>query len=212
MFNLPKSTEVNIRITKEQLYQQGSLSPKEKDLLKDNVEIIYWRNKISIDTLNVSVGESMVEFQIFEVRMKSQIIQKRILQSIQKVIPYPIVFVIGYNADVQIWIEIDDVFYHTEWMTKEKTTIMIHGINIDVMYENLIRQIADGRLSISDNIHTAVAQDQHRQALLKKIEQLEKKARIEKQPRKKWELVKETEKLMDALNTYNKNRGDLLDS
>lgn len=109
-------------------------------------------------------------------------------------------------------------YYHTGWMPREALRFTLAGLTLDEVYENLVRNIhaasqssPDGRdglravreaeaawredLPISANI----ARDTARARLEKQIAALEKRARAEKQPKKKFELVNEMRKLKDKM-------------
>ncbi len=109
-------------------------------------------------------------------------------------------------------------YYHTDWMPREALRFTISGLSLDEVYENLVRNIhaasqpaqtgRDGLravretgvawredLSISENI----ARDAARTRIEKQIVVLEKRARIEKQPKKKFELVQQIKKLKEEL-------------
>lgn len=109
-------------------------------------------------------------------------------------------------------------YYHTDWMPREALRFTLSGLTLDEVYENLVRNIhaasrpsptgRDGLhavreaeaawrddLSISENI----ARDAARARLEKQIAALEKRARAEKQPKKKFELVQQIRKLKEEL-------------
>ena len=109
-------------------------------------------------------------------------------------------------------------YYHTDWMPREALRFTLAGLTLDEVYENLVRNIhaasqssPDGRdglravreagaawredLPISANI----ARDTARARLEKQIAALEKRARAEKQTKKKFELVNEMRKLKDKM-------------
>ena len=109
-------------------------------------------------------------------------------------------------------------YYHTDWMPREALRFTLSGLTLDEVYENFVRNIhaafqpsqtgRDGLravreaeaawrddLSISENI----ARDTARAQLEKQIAVLEKRARIEKQPKKKFELVQRIKNLKEEL-------------
>ena len=47
MLGLPQSTEVNRRVAKEKLYANATLAPQLRDMIKDQIEAIIWRNKLT---------------------------------------------------------------------------------------------------------------------------------------------------------------------
>jgi hypothetical protein len=188
MLGLPYSTEVNRRVAKEKLYANTTLTQQLRDIIKDRIESIVWRNKLADSTMGISAGETISEIQVFEVRLRQRELDKRVLPAIAKAIPYKILFLLVFNEEVQAWIEASGAFYNTEWLPLEGFTLKFEGLNLDAVYENLTRQISGGCLGVDGDIYKAVENDQRRQKLERDIAALEKKLRREKQFNRQVEL------------------------
>jgi len=87
MLGLPHSTEVNSRVAKEKLYANATLAPQLRDMIKDQIEAIIWRNKLADSTAGISAGEEVKEIQVFEVQLRQRSLDKRVLPAIAKAIP-----------------------------------------------------------------------------------------------------------------------------
>jgi len=181
MLGLPRATEVNRRVTKEKLYQNATLTPQARDMIKDQVEAVVWRNKLAESTVGVRAGEEVKEIQVFEIALRQRGLDKRVLPVISKAIPYKILFVLTFGDEAQARIEAAGTFYHTEWLSLDGLTIRFEGLNLDTMYESLVRQIAGVRLGAGGDIAAAVHRDKLRQRLEREITALEKKILREKQ-------------------------------
>lgn len=179
--SLPSSTIVNRRLAKEKLYANAGLSPRVSAIMRKQVESIIWWNKLAENTLNISAGDTVEEIQIFEILLRQREIDKRVLAAISKAIPYKIVFILVFNDEAQAWVEALDTFYHTEWGSFEDLSLKLEGLNLDAVYENLVRQIAGGRLGDEGDIADAVERDRKRQKLMREIAILEKKVKNERQ-------------------------------
>ena len=188
MFGLPRSTEVNRRISKEKLYQNAALTPQTREMIKDQIASVFWRNKLADSTVAISAGETVAEIQIFEIQLRQRELDKRVLPAITKAIPYKILFVLIFDNEAQAWIEVADTFYNTDWRPLDSLTLKFEGLNLDTVYENLARQIAGGRLGTGCDFDEAVARDTKRQKLERDIAALEKKLLREKQFNKQVEL------------------------
>lgn len=199
MLGLPRSTEVNRRVPKEKLYANATLTPQLRDLIKDQIEAVHWRNKLANSTVGVSVGETVGELQVFEVELRQRDLDKRVLSAIAKAIPYKILFVLTFGSEVQAWIEASGVFYNSEWMPLDEIKLRFDGLNLDAVYESLARQIAGGRLGIDGDIAEAVDLDRQRQKLEREITALEKKVLREKQFNRQVELNGELKRLRAEL-------------
>ena len=199
MLGLPQSTQVNSRITKEKLYQNAAPLPQIREMIKNQIESIVWKNKLAQDTMSISSGETVTEIQIFEIKLRQKEIDRRILPLIAKTIPYKILFILVYKDKVQAWIEAAGTFYNTDWQPLDGFTLKFEGLNLDAVYENLARQISGGRLGTDGDIEEAVGRDKQRQKLERDIAALEKKLLREKQFNKQVELNSELKRLRKEL-------------
>ena len=199
MLGLPRSTEVNRRVAKEKLYANATLTTQLRDLIKDQIESVVWRNKLADSTIGVAVGETVKEIQVLEVSLRQRGIDRRVLSAIAKSIPYKILFVLTFGDEAQAWMEASGTFYNTDWFPLSRFTLKFEGLNLDAVYENLSRQIAGGRLGMEGDIAEAVDRDKQRHKLERDIAALEKKVLREKQFNKQVELNGELKRLRAEL-------------
>lgn len=199
MLGLPRSTEVNRRVAKEKLYQNATLAPQTREMIKDQIDSVFWRNKLADSTMAISAGETVAEIQIFEIQLRQRELDKRVLPAIAKAIPYKILFILVFGDEAQVWIEASGTFYNTDWQPLGGFTLKFEGLNLDAVYENLARQISGGRLGTDGDIEEAVDRDKQRQRLERDIVALEKKLLREKQFNKQVELNGELKRLKKEL-------------
>lgn len=199
MLGLPRSTEVNRRVSKEKLYQNAALTPQTRQMIKDQIESVFWRNKLADSTMAISAGETVAEIQIFEIHLRQRELDKRVLPAIAKAIPYKILFILVFGDEAQVWIEAFGTFYNTDWQPLGGFMLKFDGLNLDAVYENLARQISGGRLGTDGDIEEAVDRDKQRQRLERDIVALEKKLLREKQFNKQVELNGELKRLRKEL-------------
>ena len=199
MLGLPRSTQVNRRVAKEKLYQNAALTPQTREMIKDQIESVFWRNKLADSTMAISAGETVAEIQIFEIQLRQRELDKRVLPAIAKAIPYKILFILVFGDEAQVWIEVSGTFYKTDWQPLGGFALKFEGLNLDAVYENLVRQISGGRLGTEGDIEEAVDRDKQRQRLEHDIAALEKKLLREKQFNKQVELNGELKRLRAEL-------------
>ena len=199
MLGLPRSTEVNRRVAKEKLYQNAALVPRTREMIKDQIDSVFWRNKLADSTMAISAGETVAEIQIFEIQLRQRELDKRVLPAIAKAIPYKILFILVFGDEAQVWIEASGTFYNTDWQPLGGFMLKFDGLNLDAVYENLARQISGGRLGTDGDIEEAVDHDKQRQKLERDITALEKKLLREKQFNKQVELNGELKRLRKEL-------------
>lgn len=216
MFGFPVSTEFNKRIPKQKFYENIEVSPAVKRIFVEQIRIIYWRNKLAAATLNLAAGDAVTEIEIFEVKLNTPQLDEAVLRQIDKAIPYHILFVLTYEGKAQAWIGYKEAssggnafkvnrYYHTDWMPENELQFMLGGLNMDAVYESLVRQIAGDLLQASagESLKESVGRDEERRRLEKQIAALENAMRKEKQLNRKMELNAELKRLKKELAEIN---------
>ena len=209
MEGLPKSTEFNKRIPKQKFYDNLSVTPALKRVFIDQIKTIWWRNKIAATTMNLAPGETVTEVEIFEIKLSESALDISVLRQIDKEIPYHIIFILEYDGKYQAWTAYKETsgsgsnvfrvgtYYHTDWLPEENLPLKIEGLNVDTVYENIVRQIAGDILQAdsSETLKESVERSEKRQKLEKQIAALQAKIRKEKQLNKQVQLNAELKEL-----------------
>jgi hypothetical protein len=112
VLELPKTTIFNKRIPKEKFYE--------------NLQVgIHWRNKIAPTTTNLAEGREVIEIEVFEIKLKTSLLDEEVLRQIDRNIPYHILFLLEYENKYQAWIPYKEAssgkmafkvgrYYHTD--------------------------------------------------------------------------------------------------
>lgn len=202
MLGFPASTEFNKKIPKQKFYDNLDISPTLRRVFVDQIRLVYWRNKLAASTLNIATGEAVTEIEVFEVRLNDPQLDEAVLKQIDKEIPYHILFVLTCNGKAQAWIGYKEAtasssnafkvsrYYHTNWMPEDELHLHIDGLNMDAVYENLVRQIAGDKLQTDsgESLKESVERDEKKKQLEKQIAALESKMRREKQLNRRIEI------------------------
>ena len=212
MLGLPKSTDFNRRIPKEKFYENLNVTPTIKKCFVDQIKVIYWRNKIASYTINLAAGLTVTEIEIFEIKLKTNLLDEGVLRQIDKEILYHIVFLLEYDGKYQAWTAYKEAstgntafkvkqYYHTDWMTEDELPLKLEGLNVDAVYENFVYQIAGDTLQANENesLQDAVERDEKVKNFKKQIEVLQTKIRNEKQLNVQMKLNKELKLRKKAL-------------
>jgi hypothetical protein len=198
VLDLPKSTYFGRIIAKDKIYAAAGADRDLKDIFVEQVERIRWLNKISPATVNIAQGESIEEIQVIEVSLTTPMPDKRILPTILKSIRYKIIFAVVHGGKTTY-----TVFYDSKTSFASDTPPKLLGNDTDSVWENIIVQMRGSAIDEGKTLDEQIANDTERQSLLQQIERLEKQARSEKQPRRKWELAEEVKSLKNKVaETY----------
>ena len=209
MLGFPVSTEFNKRIPKQKFYDNLDVSPTLRRVFVDQIRLVYWRNKLAASTLNIAAGEVVSEVEVFEVRLNEPKLDEAVLKQIDKEIPYHILFILTCDGKAQAWIGYKEAaasgssafkvnrYYHTDWMPEDELQLRIDGLNMDTVYESLVRQIAGDKLQAEsgESLKESVERDEKKKQLEKQIATLESKMRKEKQLNRRMEMNAELKKL-----------------
>lgn len=209
MLGFPVSTEFNKRIPKQKFYDNLDVSPTLRRVFVDQIRLVYWRNKLAASTLNIAAGEVVSEVEVFEVRLNEPQLDEAVLKQIDKEIPYHILFILTCDGKAQAWIGYKEAaasgsnafkvnrYYHTHWMPEDELQLRIDGLNMDTVYESLVRQIAGDKLlsESSESLKESVERGEKKKQLEKQIATLESKMRKEKQLNRRMEMNAELKRL-----------------
>lgn len=205
----PQATEFNKRIPKQKFYENLEVSPALRHVFVDQIRLVYWRNKLAASTLNIAAGEAVTEIEVFEVRLNDPQLDEAVLKQIDKEIPYHILFILTCDGKAQAWIGYKEAaasgsnafkvsrYYHTDWMPEDELHLSIDGLNIDAVYESLVRQIAGDKLQTDsgESLKESVVRDEKKKQLEKQISTLENKMKKEKQLNRRMQMNAELKRL-----------------
>lgn len=213
MLPFPKSTEFNKRIPKQKFYDNLDISSALKKAFVEQIQAIYWRNKIAPSTVNIAAGEQVTEIEVFGILLNTGKLDEGVLRQIDKEIPYHIIFLLEYDGNYQVWTAYKEAstgntafkvnhYYHTGWMAEDELPLKLDGLSVDAVYENFVYQIAGDTLQAAEHesLQDAVERDEKIKNLKKQIGVLQAKIRKEKQLNVQMKLNSELKKVRKELN------------
>ncbi len=218
MLGFPQTTEFNKRIPKQKFYENMEVSPALKRVFVERIKLIYWRNKLAVSTMNIAPGEAVTEIEVIEIKLASPQLNEAVLRQIDKEIPYHILFILSFDGKVQAWTGYKEAteggnkafkvnkYYHTEWMPEHELNLKIEGLNMDAVWENLIIQVGGVEVGQGKSLDEQIQIDDQKAKMQKEIEKLEKQARNEKQPNKKFQLAQHVKMLKEQFDELRKGK------
>lgn len=199
MYGLPISTERKRQLPKKAIYAKFDLKPAQRENFDADIariDIVAVVSSATIPALNE--GTNVKEFYVLDVRMKHKEYDTKNILLLTRLIAQHMVFALRYEDQVQFAIFHTKLFA-TTWQPIERATLPLSGLNLDVVWENIVKEI--GQIKVADD-HTLVEQiadDDQRGKLLAQIATLERKMVNEKQPRRKREYFEQIKKLKENI-------------
>lgn len=200
MLGLPKSTELNKQLPKKAIYAKFQMSPAAKVKFDADISRINIVGEISPNTAGIAQGETVNAIFVLQVILKQRSFQPTTIAQISKLIDQNMLLVLDYGNERKLAI------YHskliqTDWMPIEACTVDLKGLDLDAIWENFITQVGGITIQQGNTLDQQIAADEKRAKLEKEIARLEKLVRAEKQPKKKFEIVQQIQKIKESGHT-----------
>lgn len=216
MLGLPQSTEVRKPLPKAQLYKRFDWKPSQRESFDGDVSHLDFVNWIAPRTLPaISEGAEVKEIFVIEVSLKNRDFDPKNIVLLAKSIPQHVIYLLRFEDEAMLAVYYIRLFL-TPWQHAEGMSLQLRGLNLDVLWENIVRQIVGTSLcdvSIADAspvLHSDMSPVQHAKgmSLQEQIETADRRAKLErqiaalehqmnatKQPRRKREIFLELQKL-----------------
>lgn len=197
MLGLPKSTELTQALPKTRIFAKFDLKSAQKESFDADVSRMSIVNVISPRTIPaLPAGDTKESIYVVEVILKRQNYAQKNIQLLCKLIPQNLLFLLRYEAKYQL------ALFHTKLLASpwgEEPEIVLSGLDIDAVWDNLVKKVGDVKVEEGNTLEEQIHYDEARAKLLNQIEVLEKKARSEKQPRRKYEMYQEILRLKEKI-------------
>ena len=199
MYGLPQTTEIRKQLPKKAIYAKFELKPAQRDGFDADVSRIDIVAVISPTTVPAfASGENIKEFYVLDVQLKKKDYDEKNIAMLSKLIPQNILFALQYEGETQLAI------YHTkliksDWKSTTDTDIRLSGLNLDTVWENIIKDIGEIHVQEGKTLTEQIQEDERLRVLKRQIEELERKCRTEKQPRRRLELYEKLTSLKKQL-------------
>lgn len=215
LFNLPIRTKVG-RVIPKNAFDEYT-NTKQKKEFTDYIQRITWTNKLSKDTINLD-GRDVQEIQVFKVELKLKTDITKVLEIINKAIPYHIVFWVEFNNHAYITtaakhphptndnISVIDWTFTSDWFEKYKNNYVLNLIgSLDAVFKDLCVQLT-GKADLSEKPMDLILENQQEvDRLQKEISKLKSAIARSKQFNIKVELnmkLKKMERRLKLLKVY----------
>lgn len=190
MLGLPASTEIHKLITRKRVYEHfgADMSAERRKRFEADIARMVLTNEVSPVSINLPAGEQVQSFFVLQVTLKEKEFDAQNIALLARLFGQRLVMMLEYEGRqrLALW---QGRLYMTEWADAGAWTLPLTGLNLDQAWEHIVAQIAGIDREPGRALDEQLAQAAQREKLQKEIARLEKQARTERQPKKKFELV-----------------------
>ena len=199
MYGLPVNTLIKQPLTKKAVFEKFNLKTAERERFDADISKMALVARVSPSTVPaLAEGREIKGFYVLQVALKHRDYDVKNVLLLQKLIPQQIVYAIEFESQTQLCV------FHTrlqqsEWRDTESTVIPLNGLSLDDVWQNIVAVIGGLDAQAEESIEEQILNREQREKMLRQIETLEKRIRVEKQTRKKYELHQQIVKLKEQL-------------
>ena len=194
MLGLPNNTVISIPLPKTKVYQKFNMNNAAKEKFDADISRMFIVNEVSPNTITIEKGEEVQTVFLVNVILKNKDFTETTISQLNKLINQKMIFVLDYGTDRKVAIY-QTKLLSTEWMPIDEFNLSIKGLNMDSVWDNFVMQIGNVVVEDGNSIDEQIAADEEKDKIQKEIARLEKQARAENQPKKKFDLVQQIKKL-----------------
>lgn len=195
MLGLPKATEISKQLPKKAIYAKFNMNTSARDRFDADISRITIVNEISSATTNIAAGEEVSAFYVLRVTLKTESYDNKTISMLSKLIEQKMIFVLEYETKLRLAVFRNGKIIQSEWKSADECSVSLSGLNLDTVWENIIVQIGGITVEEGNSVDEQIELNTRREQIEKEIARLEKQARKETQPKKKFELVQKINKL-----------------
>ena len=190
MLGLPASTEIHMLITRKRVYEHfgADMNAERRKRFEADIARMVLTNEVSPVSINLPAGEQVQSFFVLQVTLKGKEFDSQNIALLARLFGQRLVMMLEYEGRqrLALW---QGRLYLTEWADAGAWTLPLTGLNLDQAWEHIVAQIAGIDREPGRDLDEQLARAAQREKLQKEIARLEKQARAERQPKKKFELV-----------------------
>lgn len=202
MILFPGGSSVGKILPKEAFYKQLNLSTEIKNSFVSDIKRIVIENSLTEHSLHLKPGTEVIEVIVLAIELKKKNYDNRMLETIARQNKHKILFWLQFEDQNQLALYFNKL-YKTDWHSANALRLETKGFTLDEVWNGYIEQIAlikEPEHMIKDiSVSYRVKRQEEYLKLERTIEQLDKAARAEKQPKKKFELAMQVQQLKKDL-------------
>lgn len=195
MKGLPNTTEIVKQLPKVAVFKKFDISSAQQGVFDADVSKMMFTNIINTSTIPaIKEGEKVAGIFVLQIQLKKKNYEAKNITMLSRLIPQKMVYVLRYEDKAQLAIYHDRLICG-EWMNMDDASIKLDGLTLDAVWENIVKSIGSIVVEEGNTLSEQIANDEEKALILKQIATLERKARSERQARRKMELFNQIKTL-----------------
>ena len=196
MLGLPSSTQIRRVISRKMVFDHfgAELSAERRKKIEAEIARMTLVNEVSPLSVNLAEGEAVKNFFVLGVALKTRDFDAQNIACVARLFGQRLVLVLEAEgqARLAVW---QGRLILGPWAEPSSLTLPLRGLNLDKVWENIVAQLANVRVGEGQTLDEALERAARREKLQREIARLEKRARAERQPKKKFELAEKIKEL-----------------
>ena len=213
-YKFPNSAKFDRVVSKSKIYEHAKPTSKVKELFVSQIEKITWSYKLSPATINLPASKEVQEIQVFTVSLRTAELSFEVLQTIDKAIPSPILFVLSYNgkyryaaaykrpseADKNKWVV--SSYFQSEWMNDDTEKIELPVLlNMGALYQAFLKSLSPLSFRKCESLDSLVSRVDQLRVKERDAVKLENRIKKEKQFNRRVELNRTLNELRSEIGS-----------
>ena len=190
MLGLPASTEIHKVLTKKKVFEHfgANMSVERRKRFDADIARMTLVHEISPVSLNLEAGEGVQCLFVMHVLLRTADFDPQSIAVLSRMFGQRLVLLLEADSRqrLALW---QTRLLMTQWAAAGSLTLPLSGLNLDTVWENIVSRIAGIERAQGQTLDEQLAAAAQREKLQKEIARLEKLARAERQPKKKFDIV-----------------------
>jgi hypothetical protein len=194
LYDFPSNAAFGRVLPKSKIYEHAAPGSKVKELFVREVEKISWSYKLSPETINLPAKGGVQEIQVFTILLKTGKLSHEVLQTIDKAIPSPVLFVVSSGkqvryvaaykrpseADKSKWVV--SSYFETGWVNKDAERVELPVVlDMGTLYRTILKNIIQLPAREEETIDELVTRVDRLQILEREVAKVQTRLKKEKQ-------------------------------
>lgn len=190
MLGLPVATELRRIITKKRIFEHfgAEMNPDRRKRFDGEIARITVVNEVSSASVNIPDGETVHAFFVLLIQLRRKDFDQQNVAFVAKLFGQKLLMVLEAEGQqrLALW---QMRLIMSEWTRPEALNVELSGLNLDQVWARIVTSIAGIQLDTQSTLDEQLELSAQRKKLTKAIARLEKQAWVERQPKRKMEIL-----------------------